>query len=316
MALAKLAEERGAQLSFEAAVGGGIPIIKTLREALAGNRLTRIYGILNGTCNFILSRMEEGETYAAALKEAQALGYAEADPTFDVEGLDAAQKLAILTSVAFGTEIDRDAVFVEGISAIEPEDLPAAEELGYRIKLLGVAQRTDSGIEQRVHPTMVPRDCDIARISGVTNAVAVEGDFIGSVMLSGPGAGGNATASAVVGDIIDLARGVRVPPLGRPAASLEPYAGAHAGARGRLLSPPQGARPARASSRRSRGAWRRPASRSIRSCSGTARSARRRSAAPRRCSRSPSSRIPRRSRRCAARSPTSRRRARSSGGRR
>ncbi len=223
VALAKLAEERGGQLSFEAAVGGGIPIIKTLREALAGNRLTRIYGILNGTCNFILTRMEGGATYADALKEAQSLGYAEADPSFDVEGLDTAQKLAILTSVAFGTEIDRDSVFVEGISAIEPEDLAAAEELGYRIKLLGVAQRTDSGIEQRVHPTMVPRDCDIARISGVTNAVAVEGDFIGAVILSGPGAGGNATASAVVGDIIDLARGLRVPPLGRPAASLKPY---------------------------------------------------------------------------------------------
>jgi homoserine dehydrogenase len=221
--LALLAEERGAELSFEAAVGGGIPIVKTLREALAGNRLTRVYGILNGTCNFILSRMEEGGTYADALKEAQKLGYAEADPTFDVEGLDTAQKLSILTSVAFGTTIDRDAVFVEGITAIEPDDLLAAAELGYRIKLLGVAQRTDSGIEQRVHPTMVPRDCDIARISGVTNAVAVDGDFIGSVMLSGPGAGGNATASAVVGDVIDLARGVRVPPLGRPAASLEPY---------------------------------------------------------------------------------------------
>ena len=163
------------------------------------------------------------EPTADALKEAQDLGYAEADPSFDVEGLDAAQKLAILTSVAFGTEIDRDSVFVEGISSIEPEDIAAAEELGYRIKLLGVAQRTESGIEQRVHPTMVPRDCDIARISGVTNAVAVEGDFIGSVILSGPGAGGNATASAVVGDIIDLARGLHVPPLGRPAASLQPY---------------------------------------------------------------------------------------------
>jgi homoserine dehydrogenase len=223
VALARLAEARGAELSFEAAVGGGIPIIKTLREALAGNRLTRIYGILNGTCNFILTRMEEGATYADALKEAQNLGYAEADPSFDVEGLDAAQKLAILTSVAFGTEIDSESVFVEGISSIEPEDLAAAAELGYRIKLLGVAQRTDSGIEQRVHPTMVPRDCDIARISGVTNAVAVDGDFIGSVILSGPGAGGNATASAVVGDVIDLARGLKVPPLGRPARSLQPY---------------------------------------------------------------------------------------------
>jgi homoserine dehydrogenase len=223
VALARLAEERGAHIAYEAAVGGGIPIIKTLREALAGNRLNRVYGILNGTCNFILSRMEEGSPYHAALAEAQALGYAEADPAFDVEGLDTAQKLAILTSVAFGTEIDADAVFVEGITGIEPEDLAAAAELGYRIKLLGVAQRTDSGIEQRVHPTMVPRDSDIARISGVTNAVAVEGDFIGAVMLSGPGAGGEATASAVVGDIIDLARGVRVPPLGRPAAMLEPY---------------------------------------------------------------------------------------------
>ena len=221
--LARIAEEHGAPLAFEAAVGGGIPIIKALREALAGNRLTRLYGILNGTCNFILTKMEEGATYGAALKEAQALGYAEADPAFDVEGLDTAHKLAILTSVAFGTKIDRDSIFVEGISTIEPEDITAADELGYRIKLLGVAQRTDSGIEQRVHPTMVPRDCDIARIGGVTNAVAVEGNFIGSVMLSGPGAGGDATASAVVGDIIDIARGLRVPPLGRPAASLADY---------------------------------------------------------------------------------------------
>ena len=223
VALAALAEARGAQLSFEAAVAGGIPIVKTLREALAGNRMTRLYGILNGTCNFILSRMEAGADYGAALKEAQDLGYAEADPTFDVEGLDTAQKLAILTSIAFGTEIDSESVYVEGISGISPDDISTAEELGYRIKLLGVAQRTDSGIEQRVHPTMVPRDCDIARVSGVTNAVAVDGDFIGSVILSGPGAGGHATASAVVGDIVDLARDIRVPPLGRPAARLEPY---------------------------------------------------------------------------------------------
>ncbi|MDQ3558107.1 MAG: homoserine dehydrogenase, partial [Pseudomonadota bacterium] len=150
MDLARLAEARGAPLAFEAAVGGGIPIIKTLREALAGNRLTRITGILNGTCNFILTRMEEGMAYPAALREAQALGYAEADPSFDVEGFDTADKLAILTSVAFGTEIDRDSIFVEGISHIEPEDIAAADELGYRIKLLGVAQRTESGIESRV----------------------------------------------------------------------------------------------------------------------------------------------------------------------
>ncbi|MGQ7793508.1 homoserine dehydrogenase [Faunimonas sp. B44] len=222
--LARLAESRGGALSFEAAVAGGIPVIKTLREALAGNQIHRLYGILNGTCNYILTRMEtEGLTFAACLKDAQELGYAEADPTFDVEGWDTAHKLAILTSVAFGTEIDKNAIFVEGISTIEPEDLAAADELGYRIKLLGIAQRTDTGIEQRVHPAMVPKDSDIARISGVTNAVAVEGDFVGCVVLSGPGAGGHATASAVVADIVDLARGNSVPPLGRPTSALEPY---------------------------------------------------------------------------------------------
>ncbi len=222
--LALIAEAHDAPLAFEAAVGGGIPIIKALREALAGNHITRLFGILNGTCNYILTRMEEdGLTFGECLEDAQRLGYAEADPTFDVEGLDTAHKLAILTSIAFGTRIDKDAIFVEGISAIEPEDIAAADELGYRIKLLGVAQQTESGIEQRVHPTMVPRDSTIARVSGVTNAVAVEGDSIGSVMLSGPGAGGSATASAVVGDILDIARGIKVPPLGRPAASLEPY---------------------------------------------------------------------------------------------
>ncbi len=222
--LAVIAEAHDAPLAFEAAVGGGIPIIKALREALAGNHITRLFGILNGTCNYILTRMEEdGLTFSECLTDAQRLGYAEADPTFDVEGRDTAHKLAILTSIAFGTRIDKDAIFVEGISAIEPQDIAAADELGYRIKLLGVAQQTESGIEQRVHPAMVPRDSTIARVSGVTNAVAVEGDFIGSVMLSGPGAGGSATASAVVGDILDIARGIKVPPLGRPVASLEPY---------------------------------------------------------------------------------------------
>ncbi|HMB48173.1 MAG TPA: homoserine dehydrogenase [Afifellaceae bacterium] len=222
--LAELAEKNGASLCFEAAVAGGIPIIKTLREALRGNTISRVYGILNGTCNYILTRMEqEGLTFQDCLSDAQRLGYAEADPTFDVEGLDTAHKLAILTSLAFGTRIDKGSIFVEGISSITPEDIVAANELGYRIKLLGVAQRTESGIEQRVHPTMVPKDSDIARISGVTNAVAVEGDFIGSVILSGPGAGGDATASAVAGDIFDLARGDMVAPLGRPVAELLPY---------------------------------------------------------------------------------------------
>ncbi len=222
--LAEAAERNDAALNFEAAVAGGIPIVKTLREALRGNTISRIYGILNGTCNYILTRMElEGITFADCLADAQKLGYAEANPTFDVEGLDTAHKLAILTSLAFGTRIDKQAIFVEGISSIQPEDIIAADELGYRIKLLGVAQRTESGIEQRVHPTMVPKDSDIARISGVTNAVAVDGDFVGSVILSGPGAGGDATASAVAGDISDIARGDRIAPLGRPADQLAPY---------------------------------------------------------------------------------------------
>ena len=222
--LAGIAECNRVSLGFEAAVAGGIPIVKCLREALYGNAISRVYGILNGTCNYILTRMEQdGITFRDALSEAQRLGYAEADPTFDIEGLDAAHKLAILTSLAFGTEIDSESIFVEGISGIRPEDIAAADELGYRIRLLAVAQKTDTGIEQRVHPTMVPRDSDIARITGVTNAVAVDGDFVGSVILSGPGAGGNATASAVVADLTDLARGDLVKPLGRPVGQLRPY---------------------------------------------------------------------------------------------
>ncbi|MCT8265893.1 homoserine dehydrogenase [Afifella sp. JA880] len=222
--LAAAAEKGGGVLAFEAAVGGGIPIVKVLREALAGNRITRLFGILNGTCNYILTRMEaEGLSFEQCLADAQELGYAEADPSFDIDGLDAAHKLAILTSLAFGVELNKDAIFVEGIASITAEDIAAAEELGYRIKLLAVAQETDSGIEQRVHPTMLPKNSQLARISDVTNAVAVEGDFIGQVVLSGPGAGGDATASAVVGDIVDCARGFRAPPFGRPVASLKPY---------------------------------------------------------------------------------------------
>ncbi len=221
VALAALAEQHHVALNFEAAVAGGIPIIKTLREGLVGNSLERIYGILNGTCNYILTRMErEKLSFADCLKDAQRLGYAEADPTFDVEGHDTAQKLAILASLAFGTKVDPDAVYVEGISSITPDDLDAAEELGYRIKLLGVAVATDQGIEQRVHPTMVPKDSAIAQVMGVTNAVTVDADAVHAITLVGPGAGGMATASAVVSDIGDIARGVRTPPFGRPTGRL------------------------------------------------------------------------------------------------
>ncbi len=222
--LARAAEDAGVSLNFEAAAAGGIPIIKTLREALAGNTVNRVYGILNGTCNYILTRMEQdGLSFADCLKAAQNLGYAEADPTFDIEGTDAAHKLALLTAIAFGTEIDVESIYVEGISSITPADIEAANELGYRIRLLGVASRTDSGIEQRVHPTMVPKSSAIARVEGVTNAVAVDADFVGSLVLAGPGAGGDATASSVVSDIADIARGDRMGTFGRPASALEPY---------------------------------------------------------------------------------------------
>ncbi len=222
--LARAAEEKNVGLNFEAAVAGGIPIVKTLRESLAGNAVNRVYGILNGTCNYILTRMEQDKvSFADALAAAQRLGYAEADPTFDVGGHDTAHKLALLTAIAFGTEVDASAIYVEGIESITPADLEAADELGYRIKLLGVASRAESGIEQRVHPTMVPRSSAIARFDGVTNAVAVEADFVGQLVLSGPGAGGDATASSVMSDIADIARGDRVGTFGRPASSLEPY---------------------------------------------------------------------------------------------
>jgi homoserine dehydrogenase len=221
VALAALAEKNHMALNFEAAVGGAIPIVKTLREGLAGSSFARIYGILNGTCNYILTQMErERLPFAECLREAQRLGYAEADPTFDIEGHDTAQKLAILASLTFGTKVDPEAIYIEGISSIAPEDLDAADDLGYRVKLLGVAVKTDKGIEQRVHPTMVPKDSAIARVMGVTNAVTVDADAIDPITLVGPGAGGTATASAVISDIGDIARGVRTPPFGRPAARL------------------------------------------------------------------------------------------------
>ena len=219
--LAVLAERHEVALNFEASVAGGIPIVKTLREGLNGDAVTRIYGILNGTCNYILSRMEEDRlAFADCLREAQRLGYAEADPSFDVEGHDAAQKLAILASLSFGTKIDEAAIYVEGISSITLADLDAAGELGYRVKLLGVAVRTDAGIEQRVHPTMVRKDSAIAQVMGVTNAVTVDADGLAPITLVGPGAGGMATASAIVSDLADIARRVRTPPFGRPAARM------------------------------------------------------------------------------------------------
>ncbi|MBO0662808.1 homoserine dehydrogenase [Jiella sp. MQZ9-1] len=224
VALARLAAGNGTEILFEAAVAGGIPIIKTMREALSGNEVSRVYGILNGTCNYMLTRMEkEGLTFDSCLKDAQDLGYAEADPTFDIGGFDAAHKLAILTSLAFGTEISLESIFVEGISKITVDDINAAAELGYRIKLLAVSLRTDSGTEQRVHPAMIPARSALAQVDGVTNAVAVDSDLLGSILLAGPGAGGSATASAVLSDIMDVAGGFVPPTLGLPPSRLQPY---------------------------------------------------------------------------------------------
>ncbi len=235
-ALAARAEASGAPLAFEAAVAGGIPVIKVLREGLAANRLSRLSGILNGTCNYILTVMRErGREFAEVLAEAQKLGYAEADPAFDIDGIDAAHKLAILAALAFGRPVDFAAVHVEGIRAISALDIALAGELGYRIKLLGIARRTASGIEARVHPAMVPASSPIARVEGVFNAVVAEGDFVGRVMLEGRGAGAGPTASAVVADLIDIARGRATPVWGaangaldaQPSVGIEAHQGAY-----------------------------------------------------------------------------------------
>ena len=207
---------RTAPLAFEAAVAGGIPVIKALREGLAANRISRVAGILNGTCNYILTAMrEQKREFADVLAEAQALGYAEADPATDIDGIDAAHKLAILAALAFGHPVRFDAVYVEGIRRISALDIAFADELGYRIKLLGIARRTDGGVETRVHPCLVPASAPIARVDGVFNAVVAEGDAVGRVMLEGRGAGAGPTASAVVADLIDLARGRLTPVWGQ-----------------------------------------------------------------------------------------------------
>lgn len=222
--LARAAEESGAQLGFEAAVAGGIPVIKTLREGLGSARIARVYGIMNGTCNYILTRMgNEGISFAECLADAQKLGYAEADPSFDVDGFDTAHKLAILASLCFGCEIAPDEIFVEGITSISQADIKVAGDLGYKIKLLGIAQRSADGIDQRVHPTLVPKTSAVAGVDGVLNAVALETDHVHELLLAGPGAGGPPTASSVLSDILDIARGTRVPPLGVPVAELTPY---------------------------------------------------------------------------------------------
>ena len=222
--LARLAEENNVALNFEAAVAGGIPAIKTVREALVGNQVRRVSGILNGTCNYILSKMqEEHRPFAEVLKEAQEAGYAEADPTFDIGGFDAAHKLALLTSLVFGTRVAFDEIHIEGIQSITAADIDAADELGYRIKLLGVAVLTDSGIESRVTPVMIPVGAAIAGVSGVTNAVALDADFAGHLLLVGPGAGAKATASAVASDIVDIAAGFVMPPFGVPSSRLQPH---------------------------------------------------------------------------------------------
>jgi homoserine dehydrogenase len=219
--LAAAAEERGVPLGFEAAVAGGIPVIKALREGLSGNRISAVAGILNGTCNYILTQMRErGREFADVLADAQKLGYAEADPSFDIDGIDAAHKLAILAALAFGRPVAFDHVHVEGIRRISAVDIAFATELGYRIKLLGIARQTEAGIEARVHPCMVPENAPIARVDGVFNAVVAEGDFVGRVMLEGRGAGEGPTASAVVADLIDIARNRTTPVWGAAGASL------------------------------------------------------------------------------------------------
>ena len=225
-----------ADIRFEAAVAGGIPVIKALREGLAANRAESVAGILNGTCNYILSRMRaERLEFADVLAEAQALGYAEADPSFDIDGVDTAHKLAILAAIAFGRQVDFASVHIEGIRRVSALDIAFAEELGYRIKLLGIARATSDGIETRVYPAMVSLASPLAHVDGVNNAVVIHADPVGAVVLQGRGAGAGPTASAVVADLVDLARGRRTPMLGvapdalalRPSVPMEAHRGAY-----------------------------------------------------------------------------------------
>lgn len=220
-ALAEAAEARGAVIRFEAAVAGGIPVIKALTEGLAANRMKRVMGVMNGTCNYILTRMQSaGLPYAEVFEEARALGYLEADPNLDVGGIDAGHKLSLLAAIAFGTRVDFGSVDLEGIGNVSIDDIRLAADMGYRIKLLGVAQMTGRGLEQRMTPCLVPADSPLGQLQGGTNMVVLEGDSVGQIVLRGPGAGAGPTASAVMADVIDIARGTRVATFGRPALSL------------------------------------------------------------------------------------------------
>jgi homoserine dehydrogenase len=220
-ALALAAEAAGRVIRFEAAVAGGIPVIKALTEGLAGNQIKRVMGVMNGSCNYILTRMQnEGLSYAEVFDAAQQLGYLEADPNLDVGGIDAGHKLALLASIAFGTKVSFDAVELEGIGKVSIDDIRLAADMGYRIKLLGVAQITGRGLEQRMTPCLVPADSPLGQLQGGTNMVVLEGDNAGQIVLRGAGAGSGPTASAVLSDVIDLARGLRLPTFGQPAAGL------------------------------------------------------------------------------------------------
>ena len=220
-ALAEAAEDAGRVIRFEAAVAGGIPVVKALTEGLAGNEITRIMGVMNGSCNYILTRMEnDGMTYEEVFDAANQLGYLEADPELDVGGIDAAHKLALLASIAFGTQVNFDAVVLEGIGAITIDDIRQAADMGYKIKLLGVAQMTGRGLEQRMTPCLVPDTSPLGQLQGGTNMVVLEGDSVEQIVLRGAGAGMGPTASAVMGDVMDIARGSRMTTFGQPAKSL------------------------------------------------------------------------------------------------
>lgn len=220
-ALAEAAEAAGHVIRFEAAVAGGIPVVKSLTEGLAGNDITRVMGVMNGSCNYILTRMQDaGLSYAAVFDEANALGYLEADPELDVGGIDAGHKLALLAAIAFGTQVDFASVELEGIGAVSIDDIHQAADMGYRIKLLGVAQMTGRGLEQRMSPCLVPDTSPLGQLQGGTNMVVLEGDAVGQIVLRGPGAGEGPTASAIMGDVMDIARGTRLSTFGQPAKTL------------------------------------------------------------------------------------------------